>query len=452
MSIYYDNFTAANGTQLDAHTADSGESYSTNAAYKIHNNRLYRDAGASHTITVNTYTTPSEYDLVIDAHIIDASGNLGIIFCASANNQNGYLVRIANGELSLWERNSGTFTKYGSEVYTPTGSSPIDGQIKIEVRTADIKVYWDNDLKITYTDTTHARAGYLHYYATKASSSTAGIHFDSVYMPNVGLVTETDTAYDMTPFIFDGTVLNYGSHYIYADTGGPDASGNLVILEGANVGTAVEIETAYPIRIVDYIDVGIATETNTAQIFFPSPLNLVMGIATETQTANLVEAKFTTPVEIATEADIAYAIQIIESVSVGIATEISTALSVPPFVEILVDVGTAAEADTAASVSPVTDFVMGIASTTEQALAFTIGPTVLTQADIDNIVNALFSRIIENGETFEQQLRLIRAEAAGHLTVSGNQVGIRDAANTKDRITATTDSNGQRLVVTTDPD
>jgi len=55
---------------------------------------------------------------------------------------------------------------------------------------------------------------------------------------------------------------------------------------------------------------------------------------------------------------------------------------------------------------------------------------------------------MESGETFKQQQNLIRAEAAGKNKVVGNVVTFRDAADSKDRITATTDANGQRTTVT----
>jgi len=74
----------------------------------------------------------------------------------------------------------------------------------------------------------------------------------------------------------------------------------------------------------------------------------------------------------------------------------------------------------------------------------------LTEQDIQRIVDSIFSRVIENGETFEEAIRLIRAEAAGKLAVAGNTVTIRDAADSKDRITATVDSNGQRTAIITD--
>jgi len=47
-------------------------------------------------------------------------------------------------------------------------------------------------------------------------------------------------------------------------------------------------------------------------------------------------------------------------------------------------------------------------------------------------------------------MRLMRAEAAGKLAVVGDTVTFRDAADTKDRITATVDANGQRTAITTD--
>lgn len=94
----------------------------------------------------------------------------------------------------------------------------------------------------------------------------------------------------------------------------------------------------------------------------------------------------------------------------------------------------------------------GVVSLTGLAPTVLTGNTTLTDDDIQNIVNAIFTYIVENGETFEEQLRLIRAEAAGKLLVSGTTVTIRDAADGKDRITATVDNDGQRTAVTTDPD
>tara|TARA_R110000765_G_scaffold81052_2_gene158676 strand:- start:141 stop:749 length:609 start_codon:yes stop_codon:yes gene_type:complete len=57
---------------------------------------------------------------------------------------------------------------------------------------------------------------------------------------------------------------------------------------------------------------------------------------------------------------------------------------------------------------------------------------------------------VEGSETYDQSIRLIRAEAAGKVAVSGDDVSFRDAQDTKNRIQATTDSSGNRSVVVTD--
>lgn len=78
------------------------------------------------------------------------------------------------------------------------------------------------------------------------------------------------------------------------------------------------------------------------------------------------------------------------------------------------------------------------------------GETTLTEQDIIDIVDAIFNRVVESGETFQDQLRLIRAEAAGELAVDGTEVSIKSANGARDRIVAETDVSGQRTSVTTD--
>lgn len=65
-------------------------------------------------------------------------------------------------------------------------------------------------------------------------------------------------------------------------------------------------------------------------------------------------------------------------------------------------------------------------------------------ADLDNI-------IMENGETLTEQLRLIRAAAAGKINQAGDgSYAIRDAADSKDRIVGDDAVNGGRDISSTD--
>jgi len=61
----------------------------------------------------------------------------------------------------------------------------------------------------------------------------------------------------------------------------------------------------------------------------------------------------------------------------------------------------------------------------------------VTQQDKDDIETQIFDHLMENSETFAEQVRLMRAEAAGSIRKLGDVHRVRDAADTKDRIVAT---------------
>lgn len=83
-----------------------------------------------------------------------------------------------------------------------------------------------------------------------------------------------------------------------------------------------------------------------------------------------------------------------------------------------------------------------------EAVVVPTGSAVLP-SDVDDIVNGVHNSITEGTETFKETSRLMRAAIVGKSAVSGSTVTFRDLADSKDRITATTDSNGQRTAVTT---
>jgi hypothetical protein len=75
----------------------------------------------------------------------------------------------------------------------------------------------------------------------------------------------------------------------------------------------------------------------------------------------------------------------------------------------------------------------------------------LTTGERTSLIAALFASISEGTETFIQSFRLMRAGAAGKLSgAATTSVKLRNAADTKDRIAATVDADGNRTAVTTD--
>lgn len=70
---------------------------------------------------------------------------------------------------------------------------------------------------------------------------------------------------------------------------------------------------------------------------------------------------------------------------------------------------------------------------------------------LGEIADAVLDDAVEGSETLRQAVRLIRAAAVGKLSgAATTEITIRDAADTKARITATVDSDGNRSAVTTD--
>lgn len=67
------------------------------------------------------------------------------------------------------------------------------------------------------------------------------------------------------------------------------------------------------------------------------------------------------------------------------------------------------------------------------------------------IATATLGATVEGSETLQQSMRLVRAATVGKLSgAATTTVTIRDAADSKARITATVDADGNRLAVTTD--
>ena len=69
-------------------------------------------------------------------------------------------------------------------------------------------------------------------------------------------------------------------------------------------------------------------------------------------------------------------------------------------------------------------------------------------ADITDIANAVFGMVMEDGETFAEAMRLIRAEAAGSIVRSGDTHTIKSADGGTDRIVATANESGRTVTAT----
>ena len=89
--------------------------------------------------------------------------------------------------------------------------------------------------------------------------------------------------------------------------------------------------------------------------------------------------------------------------------------------------------------------IRGVGTVTNEGATATVEDHHLLNHD------AIWSHVVDGPYTAEQILRVLLAAQAGKLSgADTGNIAIRDASDTKDRITATTDANGNRTSVTID--
>lgn len=86
--------------------------------------------------------------------------------------------------------------------------------------------------------------------------------------------------------------------------------------------------------------------------------------------------------------------------------------------------------------------------TNPSSAGITVRVTVSTSAQALLVDQNIFDTAVEGDKTLRELMQLMSAALAGKISVSGNQVTIRDVNDTADRIVATTDAKGQRTAVT----
>lgn len=82
----------------------------------------------------------------------------------------------------------------------------------------------------------------------------------------------------------------------------------------------------------------------------------------------------------------------------------------------------------------------------DAALATAASISALNDVSVADIL----AGVVEGSLTLQQVMRIMLAESAGLVSVSGSTVNFRDVADTKNRISSTCDANGQRTAIVLD--
>jgi phenylalanyl-tRNA synthetase beta subunit len=180
-----DNFTAADTTNLSAHTADSGEAWTAVAgAMLVNGNKVYPSTVTA--LYASAWTPASaEYDVEAEIEFKTViATQAAYILGRYVDANNFYYCGVkADGKWVLGKRVASTFTELGAAATGPAGGNTYT--VRLEVRNATKTLFIDDVQTLQSADNALATAGVPAIrVATVASATTTGAHYDSITASN----------------------------------------------------------------------------------------------------------------------------------------------------------------------------------------------------------------------------------------------------------------------------
>lgn len=196
MSFLTDTFTGTDGTNLTAHTGETGATWTKGSvnigSWSITSNRA-RMGNSTNTYIIDVCSgTPAsaDYDVTAVMHYFTSVGGF-IGICGrvqspspSATTFNCYVAAITAGVFQI-RRHAGTpdvVSNPGSVLgtYSPGLVAGNDYTVKLQMRGSTISLWVNGVRRIQATDSTYTTAGRVGVAAYSASGTTVGVHFDSI--------------------------------------------------------------------------------------------------------------------------------------------------------------------------------------------------------------------------------------------------------------------------------
>jgi len=179
-----DLFAGTNGTDLNAHTADLGGSWTrqtTNGAFKLDGSgRVYcshNDGGPLDCYTIGATPPSADYTVRGTFHAVDSNSYRFGLVSRFVDNAHYYCVEFSNGVFALEKNNSGL-----SIIGTPTTFSfnlfsTNDAVVDLIIAGTALTVKINGVTRITATDSSYASAGHAGLYTSgSATTQTTGVH------------------------------------------------------------------------------------------------------------------------------------------------------------------------------------------------------------------------------------------------------------------------------------
>ncbi|API58288.1 hypothetical protein BSL82_02350 [Tardibacter chloracetimidivorans] len=189
MAALNDTFTAADGTLLTAHAADSGEAWTAlTGNFVVRSNRIRANAT---TVVVQSEWTPAgaEYDIEADFHVHTTISQSTFI-AARIQSSNTYVVfGWLNGTgWTIGHTVSGSFTNNNSSAFTLVAGTTY--HLRVEVRNGTKRLYVDDVLTCSTTANTITDAGKVGFRNSGgAPTDSTGYHWDNLTVTDYASAT-----------------------------------------------------------------------------------------------------------------------------------------------------------------------------------------------------------------------------------------------------------------------
>lgn len=235
MGFVNDTFTAADGTNLSAHTGETGATWTANTSNAVvASGRVRPTATLFNSLTASGTPASADYDVEADVYYAGAAAGGGAAgVTGRASGKTYYMARYdTTGWQLYYVSNESTFTQIGS-TFTQALTVGQSYRLKLEMRGTAIKLYVDGVERCSGTNGTLTAAGKagVHFYASASSvSDSAGWHLDNF--------EATDAGGDTTPPTLSGAATDSAGTQItatlsesgcVADGGGSSGSGGFTL-------------------------------------------------------------------------------------------------------------------------------------------------------------------------------------------------------------------------------
>lgn len=182
--VYTDNFTDTNGTLIHNHTADTGQSYSTNTGMEIQSNRVLFTNTTTKIAKIESMTLATDYTIELDLYKHTNAGNIGINFGVTTSTATDvgygiYFRVLSNGDLSLVRVNQ--FGSFALWTWNPgVADNTALSTVKLEVTTGGgtgrgIRVFYGG-VEQHFNESTVSAGDSLYIRSFTAVTSTTGHH------------------------------------------------------------------------------------------------------------------------------------------------------------------------------------------------------------------------------------------------------------------------------------